>query len=211
MNRRNNRRGDGERLRTELLDAAAALVEESGPGALSLRAVAGRVGVAATSVYLHFDDLDALRGALAQRWFVDFAAARDTAAAGIDDPVRALVVRCQAYARYALAHPGRYRLMFGPDQPPMMVDGVDSPSRDAFEALVGSIRRCRDAAAMPADADPRRTALLVWTALHGQVTLRMDRPQFRWPALDGMVAELVTRLAAIDRSPAEVSSSRPRR
>jgi hypothetical protein len=39
----------------------------------------------------------------------------------------------------------------------------------------------------------------------------MDRPHFRWPALDGMVDELVTRLAAIDPSVAGLSSSRPRR
>jgi AcrR family transcriptional regulator len=198
--RRNNRRGHGERLREELLDAAGALVAETGDASgLSLRAVAARVGVAATSVYLHFEDLDALKVALAQRCFVEFAEARD-AAAGVTDPARSLIVRCQAYARYALTHPGRYRMMFGRDLPLLMSHGPQpSPSLDAFNALIDSIARCQRTGAAPA-ADPARLATMVWTALHGQAILRIDRPDFPWPPLDDMIAELVSRLVGLSRS-----------
>ena len=62
--RRRNRRGEGQRLREELLAAADAIVTETGDGsALSLRSVAARAGVAATSVYLQFADIDALKAA----------------------------------------------------------------------------------------------------------------------------------------------------
>ena len=113
--RRKNRRGEGQRLREELLAAADAIVTETGDGsALSLRSVAARAGVAATSVYLHFADIDALKAALAQRCFAEFAAARDQAAAGAADPAATLIAGCQAYVRYALDHPGQYRLMRTP-------------------------------------------------------------------------------------------------
>jgi hypothetical protein len=59
--------------------------------------------------------------ALAQQWFAEFATVRDQSAAGIADPSQALIARCQAYASYALAHLGPYRLMFGtglPGSPP---------------------------------------------------------------------------------------------
>jgi AcrR family transcriptional regulator len=194
--RRRNRRGDGERLRGDLLTAAAELVTETGDAsALSLRAIAARVGVAATSVYLHFPDVTAMKIALAQQWFAEFADVRDAAAADIADPAQALVVRCQTYARYALAHPGPYRLMFGPGLPPLAAPDADpdTPSLRAFEALVAAIRRAQTSGAA-ADGDPRRLAVLLWAAMHGQVTLRMDRPNFPWPELDDMIAELVTRL-----------------
>jgi AcrR family transcriptional regulator len=209
--RRNNRRGQGERLRDDLIEAASAMVAETGDaGSLSLRAVAARVGVAATSVYLHFADLDALKIAVAQRSFAEFAAARDAATAGITDPAEALVARCQAYAHFGLTHPGHYRLMLGPDLPPLARPGdTSAPSMAAFTALAGSIRRCQQAGAAPADADPEWLATLVWTALHGQTALRMDRPHFPWPPLDDSIDALVRRLVRLPAAHGDVTSGPP--
>lgn len=156
--------------------------------------VATRVGIAATSVYLHFPNVAAVKIALAQQWFIEFADVRDAATADITDPATALVMRCHAYARYALAHPGPYRLMFGPGLPPQPAPDSDTPSMRAFESLVASIRRCQASGATRTDSDPQRLAILLWTALHGQVMLRMDRPNFPWPDLDDMITELVTDL-----------------
>ena len=214
--RRNNRRGEGRRLREELLAAADAIVTETGDGsALSLRSVAARVGVAATSVYLHFVDLDALKAALAQRCFAEFAAARDRAAAGAGDPAATLIAGCQAYVRYGLDHPGQYRLMFSPDLPTLSpsistgptspIDGSGSeraqpqasPSNSAFDGLVNSIQRCQHADIASTDSDPTRLAVLLWTALHGQASLRMNRPDFPWPPLENMITELVIRLTGL--------------
>ena len=227
--RRNNRRGEGQRLREELLAAADAIVTETGDGsALSLRSVAARAGVAATSVYLHFADIDALKAALAQRCFAEFAAARDQAAAGAADPAATLIAGCQAYVRYALDHPGQYRLMpsrkpppgprhglFSPDLPTLSpsistgptspIDGSGSeraqpeasPSNSAFDGLVNSIQRCQHADIASTDTDPTRLAVLVWTALHGQASLRMNRPDFPWPPLENMITELVIRLTSL--------------
>ena len=214
--RRNNRRGEGRRLREELLAAADAIVTETGDGStLSLRSVAARARVAATSVYLHFADLDALKAALAQRCFAEFAAARDQAAAGAADPAATLIAGCQAYLRYALDHPGQYRLMFSPDLPPLSpgistgptspIDGSGSeraqpeasPSSSAFDGLVNSIQRCQHADIASTDTDPTRLAVLLWTALHGQASLRMNRPDFPWPPLENMITELVIRLTGL--------------
>ncbi|MGH3275809.1 MAG: TetR/AcrR family transcriptional regulator [Streptosporangiaceae bacterium] len=207
--RRNNRRGQGGRLREELLAAASALITETGSAqGLSLRSVAARAGVAATSVYLHFADFDALRMAVAQHCFSEFAAARDAAVAGIDDPARALIVRCQAYVQYALDHPGHYRLMYSSDLPqfnprhPVPGPAADAardpettlPSVAALNALADSIQRCQQAGATPDTTSPATLAILTWTCLHGQATLRIDRPYAYWPPLDQTINDLVTRL-----------------
>ncbi len=79
---------------------------------------------------LHFADIDALKAALAQRCFAEFAAARDQAAAGAADPAAPLIAGCQAYVRYGLDRPGEYRPMFSPDLPtlsPTISTGPTSP------------------------------------------------------------------------------------
>lgn len=201
--RRNNPRGQGERLREELIEAASALVAEAGGASqLSIRAVAARVGVAATSVYLHFADLDELKVAVAERCFAELAAARDAALAGIEDPAVSLVARCQAYARFAIAHPGYYRLMFGPDLPPgvftQAYDAIGSASRTSYDQLIQAIHRCQQSGAAREDGDPALLGALLWPALHGQVSLRMDRPDFPRPPLEQVITETVRRLVGLE-------------
>lgn len=200
--RRNNPRGQGERLREELIEAARALVAEAGGASqLSIRAVAARVGVAATSVYLHFADLDQLKVAVAERCFADLAEARDAATAEIEDPAASLVARCQAYARFAITHPGYYRLMFGPDLPPgvftQAYDAVGSASRTSYDQLIQAIHRCQQTGAARDDTDPALLGALLWPALHGQVSLRIDRPNFPRPPLEQVIAETVRRLVGL--------------
>ncbi len=67
-----NPRGEGDRLRQELITAANRLLRSGETiESLSLRAVARAVGIAATSVYLHFDDKASLLLAVYQRHFAD--------------------------------------------------------------------------------------------------------------------------------------------
>src|SRR6516164_7110103 len=86
-----NRRGQGELLREEIVAAACRMLEELGDDqALSLRAVAREVGIAATSVYLHFADLEALVVAALESSHAALTAAIDDAetAAGPDPVAR---------------------------------------------------------------------------------------------------------------------------
>ena len=182
------------------------VTESGGAQVLSLRGVAARAGVAATSVYLHFADLDALKLALAQRCFTEFAAARDASSAGVDDPAQVLILRCQAYVQYAMDHPGLYRLMFSPDLPaldPGMPGGgpagtrETAPSTAALKGLAAGIGRCQRAGRTSDTTEPARLALLVWSALHGQATLRIDRPHGPWPPLQETIPDLMTRLLGL--------------
>src|SRR5438034_11416804 len=95
-----SRRGEGERLREELVVAATGLLAETGDlGELTLRAVARRVGIAATSIYLHFPDREGLYQAVIARAFEAFDAAREAAARGLADPGAALRASARAYCR----------------------------------------------------------------------------------------------------------------
>ena len=205
--RRRNRRGEGDRLREEIITAAGQVIGEAGDDtALTLRGVARRVGIAAPSIYRHFTDVDELKMAVVQRSFAEFARARDAASGDGDDPAARLLSRCRAYIRFAVANPGPYRYLFSQHAP------TGDPARPpvalpVFEALAESISRCQQAGLARAGDDPQWLAAQVWAALHGLVLLRLNTPGFPWPGpLEQMADQAVARLIQLeipgDRQPA---------
>src|SRR5471030_520484 len=63
--RKRNPRGQGDQLRTALMEAARDLLLELGDqDKLSVRAVTARAGVSPNALYLHFADQEALLGAV---------------------------------------------------------------------------------------------------------------------------------------------------
>ena len=176
-------------LRSDLLTAASAVVERTGSAdAVSLRAVAREAGVSAPAVYGHFADLGALLDAVVEQAFTALVAAVRAATEGVDDPVERLLAGCRAYVRCGLSAPGRYRAMFGSRQVPA--------GDTAFDTLVDAVDACVRAG-RSASRDPRADALLVWTALHGLVTLWAGRTDAPGPDLEAQVDALAARLALV--------------
>lgn len=198
--RHRNPRGEGGRLRDEIVGAAAAMLDESGdPRLLTLRGVARSVGIAAPSVYLHFPDVEHLAAAVVERRFAALTAAADAAERGIADPAQALLARCRAYCRFGMERPGLYRVMFQAELPAPLADlGERTPGRVAFAAMVRAVERCIQAGVARPHDDPFRLASLVWAAMHGLVSARISRPQFPWAPLDALVDEAVAHLVGLD-------------
>ena len=98
--------------RAALLAAAERLIDEHGPDAASVRAVAEEVGTTTRAVYSVFGSKPGLLEALATRLFEELSAAID-AVPVTDDPAADLVeVGLQSFRRTVLAHPSLYRLVF---------------------------------------------------------------------------------------------------
>ena len=145
------RRGQGERLREEILAAAENLLIETGDeGAVSIRAIADAAGVTPPSIYLHFADKTELLAAVCEVRFQDFDRCLEEAAAGVDDPLEALWARGRAYVRFWLDNPEHYRILF------MTRPSADTEHRDisclpvltAFCLLVVDVVRCLEAVAL---------------------------------------------------------------
>jgi AcrR family transcriptional regulator len=207
--RRRNARGQGVRLADDIVAGALALIERTGTDeAVTLRAVAREIGIAAPSIYAHFADRDAIVMAVVMRVFGELAEAieQGTATAG-PDPVQRLIAGCEAYLIYGLDHPARYGVLFaqrgtspeeyckpvplGPDGRPVLEFGAES-----FALLVQAIERCA-AAGVSASTDATTDATAVWVALHGTVTLRTGLPGFPWPELHEFARQLVLPLARV--------------
>lgn len=193
------RRGQGAALRDEILAAATAMIARSGDvSTLTLRAVAREVGVAATSIYLHFSSVEELLTAVKSRRFQELTDALTAAAddAG-DDPVGRLLARAHAYVRFGAERPGEYAVMFAARLVPA---GGTMPARltiaaDLFDAIVADLRvaRRRERPAMD-ETEATLVAFHLWTALHGMVSLRLIRPLMDWPPVETEVEDLVHRL-----------------
>src|SRR6266852_3216557 len=74
--RQRNARGQGARLTEDIVSAAITLIERAGTHeAVTLRAVAREVGIAAPSIYAHFPDREAIVMAVTLRVFGELGAA----------------------------------------------------------------------------------------------------------------------------------------
>jgi len=197
MIRERNRRGEGSKLREEILAAAADLLERDGnEDAVTLRAVAREVGISAPSIYGHFDDREAIVAAVIDSVFTDFVAALRAAIVGVDDPVQRLRRVGRAYLAFAAERPRRYRLLF--DRRDLERD--DRPRadvrRDSFGVLADALQACVDAG-RSTSIDVLGDATSMWTSLHGFATLRAGVTQFPWPAETIMLDKILYRLGGI--------------
>ncbi len=95
--------------RARVVAEAALLVDAVGADAVTLAALADRLGVRAPSLYKHVAGLGALRGDLAALAVSELADALGAAVAGHAGR-DALQAGGAAWAAYARAHPGRYAL-----------------------------------------------------------------------------------------------------
>jgi len=199
--RQRNPRGQGERLRDDIIEAASRLLADPAAPPLTLRAVAREVGVAATSVYLHFADIESLVLAVAERRFGELVRLQDEVRDEASDPCQQVRAGCLAYCEFGLMHQGHYQVMFAnplpmpADMPPEQFPGIV-----AFRRLIDSVAAC--IGTEPADEQALLTAQLIWQQLHGIVSLRISRPRFPWPPLAETVTEAVDRLLASARSTA---------
>ena len=192
--RRRAPRGQGERLREEILAAAERLLVETGDEeAVSIRAVADAVGVTSPSIYLHFSDKNALLFAVCERQFERLDAALEEAASRSDDPLESLRLRGRAYVQFGLDNPEHYRILFM-GKPASSPEGFDEErlrGAASFDHLVGAVRRCMDAGVIPA-GDAFFVAVGMWIAVHGLTSLLVAKPDFEWPDIDGLVDHLCT-------------------
>lgn len=204
MTRTRAPRGEGDRLHDELLDAAEALLNETGDErAVTIRAIVDRVGVTPPSLYRHFDSKEALIHQAVARRFGALARAIGEGAgppAARGDAAGALRGGCLGYLRWARQEPGGYALLFSDRRDTRIADGPSGTA--AFDALAGGIAGCQQAR-VARDGDPQRMAMMVWAGLHGLASLTIARPHIDWPPLEQLVDDLLIGQVGLVRGPDE--------
>ncbi|GAA2311019.1 WHG domain-containing protein [Streptomyces kunmingensis] len=199
-----NRRGEGGRLREDIVDAAAALLDESGDErAITLRSVARKIGIAAPSIYPHFPDQPAIMLAVVRQEFTALEAhLRAAADSAGSDPRDRLYAVSRAYLGYAQEHPARYRTMFGGLWMPTLGDSslteeeLTTLGAGAMQLLADALSDCV-AAGQSSVADPQLDAVTLWVCLHGLAHQHAATRIFPWPG-ESVADAIVTRVAKLN-------------
>ena len=158
-------------LRSDLIAAAVEIIGKHGTGALTLQALADRLGVSQAAPYRHFTNKEALLAAVAVDGFQALldAVRAEMEAAGPDVVARYLAIG-SGYMRFALSHQPHFQVMYGSRPAAFNLGAVADAGRAAFKLLVDSIVACQHAGRATA-GDPTWIAVQTWSLVHGQVVL----------------------------------------
>lgn len=194
--------GRRERLRAQTLqeieDASFAIIDADGVQALSIAALARSMAMSAPAVYRYFPSRDALVAHLVTLSYQQLAATMSQAVEGSRRAPRARVrLLVTAYRDWALRYRRRYGMLFGErtgelpgdvttqtplDQAMALLIDLLADVQDTTQAnttsgdrtLDGQLRQWARSQERP-DITPRvaRTAILIWSRVHGIVSLEL--------------------------------------
>jgi AcrR family transcriptional regulator len=158
----------------DILDAAEQIHRDEGLHALSVRRVAGTVGVTPMALYKHFANKNDLLDGLVARGF-SLLEEHFARAAARRTPASRVRAALKEYREFALAQPRLFELMFlvrRRDVPtaPASLTETASP---AFAALATAVAECMATGEMK-KGDLGETILLIWATVHGLVVLHLS-------------------------------------
>jgi AcrR family transcriptional regulator len=196
--------------RTALLAATERLIDEGGPDAASVRAVAEEVGTSTRAVYSVFGSKQGLLEALATRLFEMLNEAID-AVPVTDDPAGDLVKVGLVFRETVLEHPSLYRLVFLRVVPDLEL-GPDfgQVAYEAFGRMQARVERLEPGGSLGGPTLHERalafhalTEGLASMEVRGQMLDRVDADRVWWGALTSLVRGFATGTGV---RPKEVSS-----
>jgi len=164
-------------LREQILNAARTILTRDGIEALTMRKIADAIEYSPATIYLHFENREAIALALCREASAVLFAQVGEAAA-IEDPAERLRVVGRTYVRYGIEHPEEYKLIFMTDS--ALMESVfgqelmspDDPGAQAFEYLAATVVEAQASGAIRR-LDPRLVAEALWSAVHGIVSLAL--------------------------------------
>jgi AcrR family transcriptional regulator len=164
-------REHGEETREQLLEAAARLLTEEGPSAVSVRRLAQEVGTSTRAIYSLFGSKEGLLTAMFRRGADTFVRLHDAVPVA-DDPLDELMPLGLAYRQSALEQPNLYGLLFG-----RAVPGF-SPSQEDIRYAQRSQHRVVDALERAVrlgliSGDPWAISNEGWALVHGLASLEL--------------------------------------
>jgi AcrR family transcriptional regulator len=154
-------------IRAALLEAAARLLAEHGPDALTTRRLAGEVGTSTMAVYTYFSGMDELRLEVRREGFERFASFLAKVAPDPEDPIAELAELGGAYFLNAVTNPHFYRFIFM-EKP---VDPDLDVGLETFERLIEGVGRSVEGGYF--HGDPAERATQFWACAHGVATLHL--------------------------------------
>ncbi|MGP4014525.1 TetR/AcrR family transcriptional regulator [Saccharopolyspora sp. 5N708] len=141
-------------VRTQMLEAAEKLLDESPDRDIATRAVCEAVGVGAPVLYRLFGDKNGLLSAVVDYGFDRYLATK-RAAEPSEDPVVDLRSGWDTHVAFARAHPAVYRLMYSPS-----FAAVPAAAQEALRLLREVLVRCAEVGKLRVAPDVAAQAIM---------------------------------------------------
>jgi AcrR family transcriptional regulator len=156
-------------LRGRLIDAAARVLAEEGPHAVTTRRIANEVGTSTTAIYTLLGSKTEMFRAMYLEGFSRLAA-RQSATAITEDPLADLCRLGRAYFENGLENPHLYDVMFHRPVQGFTPEPDDVAfARSTLQDVVDTVQRAIDQGAVHGDA--HEVATEVWAVAHGVTSL----------------------------------------
>src|SRR5690606_22438580 len=145
---------------------------QRGVQGLTLRKIADEVGCSTTVLYTQFGNKQGVVDAVIEEGF-DRLWRQEESASRDGHPLAQLAALANAYRAHALESPDYYRVMFGGIVPGAhQVGRTPKHDRPTFRILIDRVQACIEAGIFRPE-DPRSIALILWSAVHGVVSLEI--------------------------------------
>lgn len=190
--------------RGAIVGAAREMIRTGGLESLSLRRLAGKLGVTAAALYAHVDDKEDLLRAVAECEFEELLEAYEAVPAGT--ALERITAQARAYVDHARREPNLFRVMF------LFPPGPLKAGASGTAELPGATAAFTIASSTVADAmeegsiekgDVFATTLVFWAAMHGVASILQLGIGLDAAAEEQLVAEVLDRLLAGYASPSK--------
>jgi AcrR family transcriptional regulator len=162
-------------MRNAILEAASELYRSEGAAAISMRRVAGVLGIAPNTIYRHFANKDDLLETIAEDGRREFAYLLHEALAA-PTPRARFDASVDAYLRFVIEQPDHYFALFVSTRrhaAPPLPEAFRRQRPPTFQFLVDRIEECMGAGVFRRD-DSIDVALTCWSQIHGFATLYLS-------------------------------------
>lgn len=182
-----------DEFRDRVCTAALELFKEGGLSAVSMRAIARRIGCSHTLPYRYFEGRGAIIAAMRTRCYREFLEHHIEILGQVVEPREQLLALARGYARFARERPSQFSVMFELDH----IEASEhmelrAAIRDSWDALFRVVQRCVEAGDM--SGDERELTYLLWSGVHGVLTLaKTGKIAPGWDA-EAIVEEMVSAL-----------------
>jgi len=163
-------------LREEILDVSKELLLKHGFSKISMRKIAKKADVTATSIYLHFENKDDLLLVLVEESIANLNKVLRSALDETASPIEQLESLADAYVEYAMENPQEYEIIYmvRPEEMPKYPKEKFQLVREIYELLAGIIERGKERNLFDVE-DPLVSAYTLWAQIHGVVSVILGK------------------------------------
>lgn len=163
-------------LRNEILQVSKDLLIKEGFGRISMRRIAGRANITATSIYLHFESKDDLLLTLIEESIKKLKQVLFDAVNKEYGMIEQLRVLAETYINYALNHPQEYEIIYmvRPEEMPKYPKDKFRDVRSAYELIASIISETEHNEYIEVE-DSLISAYTFWAQLHGVVSVILNK------------------------------------